>query len=82
MTDFEEKERKTKLEITIPTYGSDVHVEVLADRVQSVLNQKFPNAELKRYLDEEQGPRPEVKADPDLKSPLVETRANREEREG
>lgn len=55
-TDYTERERIVRVEIEIPIYGSEVHLDTLRDRLKSVVGIKFPEA---RITDLDQTPREE-----------------------
>lgn len=42
--DYSEKERVVHLEVEIPLYGNDLHVDALRDRVRRDIALRFPGA--------------------------------------
>lgn len=43
-TDFTERERVVHVEVEIPLFGNDMHVEALRDRLRQSIALKFPGA--------------------------------------
>jgi hypothetical protein len=46
MTDYTESERIVAVNVEIPLYGSDIHVDRMRERLQSTLVMHFPDVKI------------------------------------
>lgn len=46
MTDYTESERVVSVQVDIPLYGSDIHVDKMRERLQSMLAMNFPGVKI------------------------------------
>ena len=55
MTDYTETERVVRVQVEVPLYGSDVHVNGLRERLQRMLELNFEGVKI-THIDNEETP--------------------------